>query len=523
MNLNKIKRALISVTEKQGIVEFARELASFGVEILSTGGTAAKLRNSGLAVLEVSDYTGFPEMMDGRLKTLHPKIHGGLLARRDNPNHMEALRSHHIGLIDMAIINLYRFEETVTKPGCTLEEAVENIDIGGPTMLRAAAKNYRFVSVVTDPADYDKIIQEMKRTGGKVSAETNFYLAVKTFQLTTRYDGAISNYLGRIKPDGSQADFPQTFTFQFARAQDLRYGENPHQKAAFYKESKPFLSAVANARQLQGKELSYNNIMDADAAWQMASDFDLPAAVVIKHANPCGAATATGDDIRTAFEKALKTDPISAFGGIVAMNRPVDAGTAAELTRIFLEVIIAPAFSDEARSILGTKKNVRILEIPVAASSAPQDYDFRRVVGGLLIQERDTDAFDIRQARVVTKRTPTADEYQALDFAWRVVKHVKSNAIVLAAKDQLIGVGAGQMSRVDSVKIARMKANLPTAGSVLASDAFFPFRDGVDMAAEAGVTAIIQPGGSVRDEEAIQAADEYNIAMIFTGRRHFKH
>ncbi len=522
MQMNEIKRALISVTDKAGIVAFAKELQSFGVEILSTGGTAAQLRNGGVTVREVSDYTGFPEMMDGRLKTLHPKIHGGLLALRDNPGHLDSLMKHGIKLIDMAVINLYRFDDTVARPGCSLEEAVENIDIGGPTMLRAAAKNYRFVSVVTDPADYDKIIEEMKKTGGKISAETNFCLATKTFQLTARYDGAISNYLGSIDTAGNRKDFPKTFTFQFAMAQDLRYGENPHQKAAFYKENKPFLSAVANARQLQGKELSYNNIMDADAAWQMVSDFNLPAAVVIKHANPCGAATAAGE-LLTAYEKALQTDPVSAFGGIVALNRPVDGKTAAELAKIFLEVILAPAFAEEARTILGAKKNVRLLEIPVAPSGAPTDFDFRRVVGGLLIQERDRDAFDIRQARVVTKRAPTDEEYQALDFAWRVVKHVKSNAIVIASKDQLVGVGAGQMSRVDSVKIARMKSILPTTGTVLASDAFFPFRDGIDMAAEAGVTAIIQPGGSVRDEEAIQAADEHGIAMIFTGKRHFKH
>lgn len=522
MQMNEIKRALISVTDKAGIVAFAKELQSFGVEILSTGGTAAQLRNGGVIVREVSDYTGFPEMMDGRLKTLHPKIHGGLLALRDNPGHLDSLKKHGIELIDMAVINLYRFEDTVARPGCSLEEAVENIDIGGPTMLRAAAKNYRFVSVVTDPDDYDKIIEEMRETGGKISAETNFFLATKTFQLTARYDGAISNYLGSIDTAGNRKDFPKTFTIQFAMAQDLRYGENPHQKAAFYKENKPFLSAVANARQLQGKELSYNNIMDADAAWQMVSDFNLPAAVVIKHANPCGAATAAGE-LLTAYEKALQTDPVSAFGGIVALNRPVDGKTAAELAKIFLEVILAPAFDEEARTILSAKKNVRLLEIPTASSGAPTDFDFRRVVGGLLIQERDRDAFDIRQARVVTKRPPTNEEYQALDFAWRVVKHVKSNAIVIASKDQLVGVGAGQMSRVDSVKIARMKSILPTTGTVLASDAFFPFRDGIDMAAEAGVTAIIQPGGSVRDEEAIQAADEHGIAMIFTGKRHFKH
>lgn len=522
MHLNVIKRVLISVTDKQGIVDFARELNNFGVEILSTGGTAAQLRNSGLEVRDVSDYTGFPEMMDGRLKTLHPKIHGGLLALRDNPKHLEAMQAHGIELIDMVVINLYRFEDTVAKQGCSLEEAVENIDIGGPTMLRAAAKNYRFVSVVTDPGDYSKIIEEMKQTGGKISEATNFRLATKTFQLTARYDGAISNYLGKINPDGGRKEFPETYTFQFAMAQDLRYGENPHQKAAFYTENNPLLSSVANARQLQGKELSYNNIMDSDAAWQMVSDFTLPAAVVIKHANPCGAATSDGD-LLTAYQKALKTDPVSAFGGIVALNRTVDAKTAEELAKIFLEVIIAPAFDEEAKAILGAKKNVRVLEIPQKTHSVQAGYDFRRVVGGLLIQERDTDDLDIRTAQIVTKRLPTEEEYQALDFAWRIVKHVKSNAIVYATKDQLVGVGAGQMSRVDSVKIAKMKSLLPTQGTVLASDAFFPFRDGVDMAAEAGVTAIIQPGGSVRDEEAIQAANEHGIAMIFTGKRHFKH
>jgi phosphoribosylaminoimidazolecarboxamide formyltransferase/IMP cyclohydrolase len=461
-------------------------------------------------------------MMDGRLKTLHPKIHGGLLALRDNADHMAAVKTHGIDPIDMVVINLYRFEDTVAKAGCTLEEAVENIDIGGPTMLRAAAKNHRFVSVVTDPADYPLILEEMTETGGKVSEATNFRLATKTFQLTARYDGAISNYLGRMSPDGQVKTFPDTFTFQGALAQDLRYGENPHQKAAFYTERNASLSAVANARQIQGKELSYNNIMDADAAWQMASDFVLPAVVIMKHANPCGAATSNGD-LLTAYEKALATDPVSAFGGIVAMNRPVDKRTAEALAALFLEVIIAPTFEEAARTVLGTKKNVRLLEIPAGRAALAADYDFRRVVGGLLIQERDTDEFDLRKARVVTKRDPTEEEYQALDFAWRVVKHVKSNAIVYTTRDQLVGVGAGQMSRVDSVKIARMKAQLPTAGTVLGSDAFFPFRDGVDLAAEAGVTAIVQPGGSVRDEEAIQAADEHGIAMIFTGRRHFKH
>ncbi len=522
MTANVIKRALISVTDKGGIVEFAKGLAATGVEILSTGGTAAQLRKSGLAVVDVSDYTGFPEMMDGRLKTLHPKIHGGLLALRDNPGHVAAAREHGIELIDMVVINLYRFEDTVARPGCTLEEAVENIDIGGPTMLRAAAKNWRFVTVVTDPADYALVLNEMKETGGKISEATNYRLATKTFQLTARYDAAISNYLGRIQPEGDSKEFPDTYTVQFQLAQGLRYGENPHQKAAFYREPAAAFPAVATSRQIQGKELSYNNIMDADAAWQMISDFDRPAAIVIKHANPCGAAT-SGGELTEAYLKALKTDPASAYGGIVALNRPVDPKTAEELAKIFLEVIIAPGFDPKALEILQPRKNVRLLEIPASAGAGSPGFDFRRVVGGLLLQERDTDAFDLRQAKVVTKRAPTEEEYQALDFAWRVVKHVKSNAIVLATKDQLVGVGAGQMSRVDSVKIARMKANLPTQGTVLGSDAFFPFRDGVDLAAEAGVTAIVQPGGSIRDEEAIQAADEHGMAMIFTGRRHFKH
>lgn len=523
MKLNRITRALISVNDKAGIVAFARGLADFNVEILSTGGTAAQIRNGGIRVTEVSDYTGFPEMMDGRLKTLHPKIHGGLLALRDNGEHMKALSEHGIGLIDMVVVNLYPFEKTVENEGCTLETAIENIDIGGPTMLRAAAKNHPFVSVVTDPADYDAVLKEMKETGGCISGDTNFRLAVKTFQLTARYDGAISNYLGRRNADGGVKHlFPDTYTVQFSLAQDLRYGENPHQMAAFYREDNPLLSAVSNARQLQGKELSYNNIMDSDAAWQAVSDLEKPAAVIMKHANPCGAATSDGD-LASAYRKAMETDPVSAFGGIVALNRPVDGKTAEALAGTFLEVIIAPAFDDEARAILGAKKNVRVLEIPVTPSKGVAGYDFRRVVGGLLVQDRDRGEFDIRGAKVVTRRKPTEAEYDALDFAWRIVKHVKSNAIVYATKDQLVGVGAGQMSRVDSVKIAKMKARLPTRGAVLASDAFFPFRDGVDMAAEAGVTAIIQPGGSVRDEEAIQAADEHGMAMIFTGVRHFKH
>ncbi|MBN1829859.1 MAG: bifunctional phosphoribosylaminoimidazolecarboxamide formyltransferase/IMP cyclohydrolase [Deltaproteobacteria bacterium] len=518
---NKIKRVLISVTDKKGIVDLARELKSFGVEILSTGGTAALIKAAGVAVTDVADYTGFPEMMDGRLKTLHPKIHGGLLALRDHKEHMYALARHGIEPIDMAVINLYRFEDTVAKEGCTLEQAIENIDIGGPTMLRAAAKNYRFVSVVMDPADYSRIIEEMKKRNGAVSEETNFALAVKVFQLTARYDGAISNYLGRLLPDGGMKEFPDTVTMQFDKAQDLRYGENPHQQAVFYRE-KTAAASLPNARQLQGKELSYNNIMDGDAAWSMVCEFDEPAVVIMKHANPCGAATARAS-IKEAYLKALATDPLSAFGGIVSFNRNVDKETAEEMAKIFLEVIIAPGFDEAAKKILAEKKNVRLLEMPSLLKTSPRDYDFRRVVGGLLVQERDAEIDDIRSAAAVTKRKPTEEEYQALSFAWKVVKNVKSNAIVLASKDQLVAVGAGQMSRIDSVKISKMKANMPTEGTVLASDAFFPFRDSVDLAAQAGVTAIIQPGGSIRDEESIQAADEHNIAMIFTGRRHFKH
>jgi phosphoribosylaminoimidazolecarboxamide formyltransferase/IMP cyclohydrolase len=521
MHLNKIKRVLISVTDKKGIVEFARELKSFHVEILSTGGTATHLRSHGIDITEVSDYTGFPEMMDGRLKTLHPKIHGGLLALRDNDAHMKSATEHHIAMIDMIIINLYRFEETVAKENTSLEEAIENIDIGGPAMLRAAAKNCRYVTVVTDPEDYSGILKELREMEGNISESTNYNLARKAFQLTARYDAAISNYLGRIDLDGSRKAFPDTYTVQFDKAQDLRYGENPHQSAAFYREHGSTPSAISGASQLQGKELSYNNIMDSDAAWQMVTDFELPATVIIKHANPCGAAT-SADNIAEAYRSAMKTDPVSAFGGIVAVNRPLDRRAAEEMVRTFLEVIIAPGFDEGAKTVLSRKKNIRLLEISPLSGPGTSGYDFRRVVGGLLVQERDTGEFDIRKARVATKRMPSAEEYQALDFAWRTVKHVKSNAIVITTKDQLVGVGAGQMSRVDSVRIATMKAILPTKDCVLASDAFFPFRDGIDMAAAAVITAIIQPG-SIRDEEVIKTADEHGITMIFTGIRHFRH
>ncbi|MBM4270652.1 MAG: bifunctional phosphoribosylaminoimidazolecarboxamide formyltransferase/IMP cyclohydrolase, partial [Deltaproteobacteria bacterium] len=417
MGLNDIKRVLISVTDKKGIVEFAKELKNFKVEILSTGGTAAQLKSSGIEVTDVSDYTGFPEMMDGRLKTLHPKIHGGLLALRYNDTHKKAAAEHGIKMIDMLVINLYRFEDTVAKEDCALDEAIENIDIGGPAMIRAAAKNYCFVSVVTDPDDYPEILREMKLTGGKISETTNFTLAKKAFQLTARYDAAISNYLGGISPEGLKKAFPDTLTVQFMKAHELRYGENPHQRAAFYREAGKPASAITSARQLQGKEMSYNNIMDSDAAWRIVSDFELPAAVIVKHANPCGVAI-SDSDIATAYKRAMETDPVSAFGGIVAINRPVDKYTAEELSRTFLEVIMAPAFDEEARAVLSAKKNVRLLEIPPTGTRFT-GYDLRRVAGGLLVQESDIDDFDIRKARVATKRSPTEEEYEALDFAWR--------------------------------------------------------------------------------------------------------
>lgn len=522
MQLNKIKRALISVTDKSGIVEFARNLKNFNVEILSTGGTAAKLKESGIDIVEVSDYTGFPEMMDGRLKTLHPKIHGGILAVRDNEDHRQAATSNQIQMIDMVVINLYQFEKTVSKPNCSLEEAIENIDIGGPTIIRAAAKNFKFVSVVTDLSDYAKILNEMMKTDGCISQTTNFMLAKKAFQLTAQYDAAISNYLGTITKDGEIKRFPDSLSVQFIKALDLRYGENPHQSAAFYREPYSAVSAIDKAYQLQGKELSYNNIMDSDAAWQIVREFNKPAAIIVKHTNPCGVAISESD-LCSAYQKALETDPVSAFGGIVALNRPVDEMTAVELSKSFLEVIIAPSFNEDAKTILSSKKNVRLLEVPFSEDARPAGFDLRKVIGGLLVQERNFKEFDIRKARVVTKRTPSEYELRALEFAWKVVKHVKSNAIVITTDNQTVGIGAGQMSRIDSVKIAIMKAILPTTGCVLASDAFFPFRDGIDMAAEAGITAVIQPGGSIRDEDAISAANEHGITMLFTETRHFKH
>jgi phosphoribosylaminoimidazolecarboxamide formyltransferase/IMP cyclohydrolase len=518
-----IKRALVSVSDKAGIVELARELSGFGVEILSTGGTAKLIRAEGIPVKDVSEFTGFPEMLDGRVKTLHPKVHGGLLGLRDNPEHVATMARHGIEPIDLVVVNLYPFEATVAKPDCTLEDAIENIDIGGPTMLRSAAKNNRSVTVLVDPSDYRPVLAEMKQTGGAVSAATNFKLAVKVYQHTAAYDGAISNWLGQ-QCDEQSADFPPVLSLQYHKAQGMRYGENPHQKAAFYVEKNLSEASVATARQLQGKELSYNNIGDTDAALECVKQFsEGPACVIVKHANPCG--VAVGETLLDAYRRAFRTDPESAFGGIIAFNRELDAQTAqAIVDQQFVEVIIAPQVSAAASAIVAAKKNVRLLACGEWPAEAGQRLDFKRVNGGLLVQ--DADLLLSADLQVVSKRVPTAQEQLDLQFAWRVAKFVKSNAIVYGRDGMTIGVGAGQMSRVNSARIAVIKAEhakLDVKGSAMASDAFFPFRDGIDNAAAAGVTAVIQPGGSIRDEEVIAAADEHNIAMVFTGMRHFRH
>ncbi|MGA2150870.1 MAG: bifunctional phosphoribosylaminoimidazolecarboxamide formyltransferase/IMP cyclohydrolase [Geobacteraceae bacterium] len=517
----KITRALISVSDKTGIVEFSKELARSKVEILSTGGTAKLLRDAGLEVMDVSQFTGFPEMLDGRVKTLHPKVHGGLLGMRSNPAHVAKMKEYGIEPIDMVVVNLYPFEATVEKEGCTMEEAIENIDIGGPTMLRSAAKNYPDVTVIVDHADYRRVLAEMAENNGAVGVKTNFNLAVKVFQHTAAYDGAISNYLGARLGEKIE-EYPATFTLQVKKVQDLRYGENPHQSAAFYLEKSVREPSVANSVQLQGKELSFNNIIDLDGAIETVKEFhDQAAAVIIKHTNPCGVALA-GTPL-DAYLMARECDPVSAFGGIVGFNRIVDGAAAKELSSTFLEAVVAPGYTEEALEIFKAKKNVRVMQVPILTGSEQEGYDLKKVVGGLLIQGRDLGIVRAANCRVVTARKPSANELAALDFAWKVCKHVKSNAIVFTNRVQTVGIGAGQMSRVDSSRIAVQKAQLPTKGTVLASDAFFPFRDGVDAAAEAGVTAIIQPGGSIRDEEVIRAADEHGMAMVFTGMRHFRH
>jgi len=517
-----IKTALISVSDKTGIVAFSQELAAQGVSIISTGGTAKLLSENGVSVTDISDYTGFPEMMDGRLKTLHPKVHGGLLAIRDNKAHMEKISEHDMTLIDMVVVNLYPFEETVAKEDVTLADAIENIDIGGPTMIRAAAKNHRFVTVIVDPTDYDLVLDEMKKNKGAVSDATNFKLAKKTFVRTAAYDGAISNFLTSLDENNERTRFPGSITLQFQKVQPLRYGENPHQLAAFYAENKKYPAALTSAEVLQGKELSYNNIMDTDAAMDVVRDISEPAVAIIKHANPCGMAIG-GESLAKTYRNARETDPVSAFGGIVALNRTVDGETAEALAETFLEVVVAPGFSDEAKDILADKKNLRLLVVPEGPAGDEDGFNLRRVHGGLLVQDWDTASIDIRKAKVVTKRAPTEEEWRALEVAWRAVKHVKSNAIVFANEHQLVGVGAGQMSRVDSVNIAHMKAQLSTEGAVMGSDAFFPHPDGIEAAAKAGITAVIQPGGSVKDDDAIKEADKHNMAMVLTGQRHFRH
>jgi phosphoribosylaminoimidazolecarboxamide formyltransferase/IMP cyclohydrolase len=520
--MGKIRRAIVSVSDKTGVVSFAKGLAQMGVEILSTGGTAKSLRDQGISVKDISEYTGFPEMLDGRVKTLHPKVHGGLLGQRSKKEHVEKMKEHGILPIDLVAVNLYPFEATVAKEGCRLEEAIENIDIGGPTMLRSSAKNYPDVTVVVDPKDYDLVLSEL-REKGEISVETNFRLAKKVFQHTARYDGAISNYLGQIDGGKKASEYPETLTFQVKKAQELRYGENPHQKAAFYRD--PLISepSISSGVQLQGKELSFNNILDLDSAYETAKEYEETAAVIIKHNNPCGVAVSS-KNLADAYRKAKDCDPVSAFGGVIGFNRIVDKETAQEMVQIFLEAVIAPGFDPEALEILKTKKDLRLLQTPPLTSSFPRGgVDLRKVVGGLLVQDRDLGKVPMDQWKVVTKRKPTEEEKRGMAFGWKVAKHVKSNAIVLVREDRTIGIGAGQMSRVDSTRLAVMKAQSSTKGTVLASDAMFPFRDGVDTAAEAGAVAIIQPGGSIRDDEVIAAANEYNIAMVFTGMRHFRH
>ena len=522
--MNKIQRALISVSDKAGVADFARDLHRLGIEILSTGGTASLLAEAGIAVIEVSDYTGFPEMMAGRVKTLHPKIHGGILARRGTDEAVMA--ENGIGPIDMVVVNLYPFEQTVARDDCDLPMAIENIDIGGPTLLRAAAKNHTAVTVIVDSADYSPVLAELQQNDGQTTIAMRYALAVKTFEHTARYDGAIANYLGAINPAGGQTDFPNTLNLQYRQVQTMRYGENPHQRAAFFVEHSPREASVATARQLQGKELSYNNVADTDAALECVKSFsEAPACVIVKHANPCG--VALGADILEAYDRAFKTDPTSAFGGIIAFNRPLDEATAkAIIDRQFVEVIIAPVVEAAALQVVASKQNVRVLECGQWTDEPLPMLDFKRVNGGLLVQDRDLGRISEADLKVVTKRQPTAQELKDLLFAWRVGKFVKSNAIVYCRDGMTIGVGAGQMSRVYSAKVAALKAadeGLEVNGSVMASDAFFPFRDGIDQAAEAGIVAVIEPGGSMRDDEVIAAADEHDIAMVFTGMRHFRH
>jgi phosphoribosylaminoimidazolecarboxamide formyltransferase / IMP cyclohydrolase len=520
MDQIRIERALLSVSDKNGIVEFARGLVEQGVEILSTGGTAQLLRLNEVPVVEVAEHTGFPEMMEGRVKTLHPRIHGGILARRDNEDHLRAMQEHGIPPIDMVVVNLYPFEQAVARPGCTMEEAIENIDIGGPAMVRAAAKNHAFVAVVTDPADYRSLIDKMRRANGKLPLAERYALAAKAFSHTAEYDGMISSWLTARNARDEARQFPDRLNLQLRLAQALRYGENPHQQAAFYVDRDPPRGTLAGFGQIQGKELSYNNIADADAAWECCRTFEVPACVIVKHSNPCGVAIA--DSPLAAYRNAFLTDPTSAFGGIIAFNRSLDGDAAEAVAKQFVEVVIAPQFEDDALRVLRTKQNVRLLVIENAREM--NRLEMKRVGGGMLVQTADD--YDVAELRVVTKREPTASQMNDLVFAFRVARFVKSNAVVFCSGGMTLGVGAGQMSRVDSTRIAAIKAKnagLSLRGSVAASDAFFPFRDGLDVVARAGARAVIQPGGSVRDDEVIAAADEHGLAMVFTGMRHFRH
>jgi phosphoribosylaminoimidazolecarboxamide formyltransferase/IMP cyclohydrolase len=521
----KIKRAILSVTDKTGLVEFAKRLAALGVELVSTGGTAGVLRDAGLKVRDISDLTGFPEMLDGRVKTLHPKVHGGILHVRSNPTHLAAVNEHGIEAIDMLVVNLYAFEKTANRAGVHFEEIVENIDIGGPSMVRSAAKNFQDVAIVTSAADYEAIALEMEQHTGELSLQTKWRLAQKAFAMTAAYDTAIANALAEITVNGAEqfdisqigqsASFPETLRVQFHKAVDLRYGENPHQKAALYSDGSG--KGVANGQQLQGKELSYNNIVDLQAAWDLAQEFTEPVCAIIKHTNPCG--TATGATLKEAYVRALECDPVSAFGGVIGVNGVIDGAAAVEMAKLFVEAIAAPGFTPEAREAFARKKNLRLVEIV----DLKQKWVLKNLSGGVLVQDNDVYPLTEADLKVVSKRQPTDEELRAMLFAWKVCKHVKSNAILYARDGQSVGVGAGQMSRVDSARIGAEKAVLPLAGTVAASDAFFPFPDGVEVIAKAGATAIIQPGGSVRDQEVIDTADRLNLAMVVTGVRHFKH
>ncbi|HYL91830.1 MAG TPA: bifunctional phosphoribosylaminoimidazolecarboxamide formyltransferase/IMP cyclohydrolase [Alphaproteobacteria bacterium] len=520
----KIQRAILSVTDKTGLVDFAQKLAALKVELISTGGTAKLLREAGIKVKDISDLTGFPEMMDGRVKTLHPKVHGGILHVRSNPTHVAAAREHGIQPIDMVVVNLYAFEKTASKPGVHFDEVIENIDIGGPSMVRSAAKNFRDVAIVTSPGDYVSIAAEMAASHGELSLATRWRLAQKAFATTAAYDSAISSTLAEISLDAAnqqfqlpstQSQFPNVLRFSLSKNMDLRYGENPHQKAAMYSDGST--TGVANGKQLQGKELSFNNIVDLQAAWDMAQEFEETVCVIIKHTNPCG--TATGKTQREAYLRALEADPVSAFGGVIGLNRMVDGEAAEEMAKLFVEAIAAPGFDAVARQKFAAKKNLRLLEI----QAGPQKFVMKNVSGGMLVQDADMRPLTPADLKVVSARQPSPEEMRAMLFAWKVCKHVKSNAIVYARDGQSVGVGAGQMSRVDSCKIGAMKAVLPLKGTVAASDAFFPFPDGVEEIAKAGATAIIQPGGSVRDQEVIDTANRLGLAMVMTGVRHFRH